>query len=709
MNQTDKRGEAVAWMGLGLTLLTVLGLGLLAIWSDARSVWSVALLALGGLGIWGLSLIQLHQKRLLAEERLELAELERGRREMLGGAQTIFDEEAVDQMEKLAMGRRLRSIEQFLTPTGALLTALYWIAAGIAVLPWIRPLPFLAELDNAPMLHETTVLFVAGAVAFVFFMVSRYALGMSRLAAWTLLRAGGNAAFGVSAASLATALAVLFVISGLAWVEAWIAWGIGFLMIVLGAENIINFIFDFYRPRTRGVAQRAFYESRILGMFSEPGGILRSMANAVDYQFGFKVSETWFYRLLGRIILPLTILEVIVLFALTCVTVVPPGHKAVIEHLGRSTRVAPAGIHLTWCWPIDRATLIPVELVRKREIGFERSDDPSRPDLTEGPILWTKKHYKKEYLLLVADRGAARAAAAPEGADESTKNDAVRHAPPVNVLSMNMPVQWRVGDSDEDVLRFHAQSRDAETILEALAYRELTRYAAQTDMAELLGEAGIAAAERIHERLQAACDHAGYDGKSLGILIVHVGIGGVHPPADDEVAKAYEDVVSAIEKKDGTITQALGEASDNRIRSAGLVWNTLYRAILAEDAARKSGTHDLADRTKTVERLLCTATGGAARDKTATVSRDTLRRVYHAMGEAERFAAQVSAFEAAPEIYTMRTYLKLLADFLVSVRKFVIVVEQSGKILYDLNLAPPQPLDILGAEARAIDEKMTQP
>ena len=94
-------------------------------------------------------------------------------------------------------------------------------------------------------------------------------------------------------------------------------------------------------------------------MFSEPGGILRNISVAVDYQFGFKVSETWFYKLLGRVILPLLILQAIIIMALTCVVVVPPGHQAIIEHFGERPRMtAKPGIHFTLPWPIDRTTLI---------------------------------------------------------------------------------------------------------------------------------------------------------------------------------------------------------------------------------------------------------------------------------------------------------------------------------------------------------------
>lgn len=706
MSGPDKRGEVVALAGCVLCASVAVVLGILAIWSDSSSVWAAALMTVAGVGIWLISLIQLHQRRLMAEERLEVAELERSRREMLGGAQTIFQEEELDQMEKLATGRRLRSVERLLIPALALLTAAYEIVAGAGILPWARQFSFVASAAASTLLNPTAVLFFAGGIAFICFMFSRYALGMSRLAEWSLLRAGGNFMFGASAVNLGIAVAILCVISGLGWIEVWMSRAIGLVMIVLAVETLLNYVLDFYRPRTREQIQRPFYDSRLLGMFSEPGGILRSLANAVDYQFGFKVSETWFYRLLGRIVVPLLLVQVAVIMALSCITVVPQGNKAVIEHLGASKDVLGPGVHVTWFWPVDEATIIPVDTVQRLEIGYERATDREQQEISEPAILWTKRHYKKEYQLLVADRlaGLARGGEGPS----AMKGSVGGNAPPINLLSMNMSVQWRVGDSDEAVLRYHAQAADVGKIVEALAYRDLTRYAASADVLDLLGKGGISAAATLQERLQRACDTAGYDGGGLGVKIVHVGIGGVHPPPDDDVAKSYEDVVGAIESRDAKIKLAQGEAAQVRVRSAGTEWEELYNAIRAEDEAREMGRPDLAAKTAEVERQLRSVVGGWARAIASVAEKNTLSRVFKAKSAAEQYTMQISAYNTAPDIYTMRMYLKVLADTLEKIQKYVVVVEDSSKLIIQADLKPPQAIDILGAEARAADVRQQQ-
>jgi len=692
MAATDRRGEVLALLGAILSLLGAVALAILAAFCESRGVWAAAFQMLGAFGIWLLVLIQLHQQRLVKEEQFEVAGLERLRREKLGGAQTIFEEEDLDQMEKLAMGRRLRTIERYLIPVAALIVAAYHLAAGLSVFPWVWQFPPIASANPDVLAEKSRILlFFTGGIAFICFMTARYALGMSRLPDWGVLRAGGDFTFGSSALCLANSLVLLAVISGVEWLDVWLAWIVGALLIFLALETVVNFVLDFYRPRVPGQAFRPFYDSRLLGIFSEPGGILRSMANAVDYQFGFKVSETWFYKLVGRAVLPLLLVQVVVIFALTCILVVPPGHKAVVERagpFGHKVWVASPGTHLTWFWPIDRATVIPVQRVQRTAIGYEVEDGHSEDKIT-GPILWTKRHYKKEYQLLVGDNRTSEIAKVP-----------------VNVLAINMPVQWRVKDEDNEVIRYHAQAADAADLVESLAYRELSQYAAQADLLDLLGERGIQTAKNLEGLLQAACDHAGADGLGLGVQIVHVGIGGIHPPPDEDVAKSYEDVVSAWETRNAKIKEAEGDAIQTRVGSAGPDWRRLYDAIVAEDQAREIGSPDYPAKSRVVEDILRSkdiAIAGAARETADEARKRAIERVFAELSSAERYATQSAAFNVAPHTYALRVYLRMLREGLEDVRKYVIALDDPEKVIYFLDLKPPMEFDAVGAELGAME------
>ncbi|MFH1417826.1 MAG: SPFH domain-containing protein [Planctomycetota bacterium] len=695
MAGSDRRGEVVAALGMVLCVSGAVILAILAIWSRSSSLWAIGFQVLGTAGVWLLTWIQLHQQHLVREEQFEVMELERLRQEKLAGARTIFEEEDLDQMEKLATSRRLRSIERYLVPFLALLLAAFHLAAGIVILPWFVRFGPIADAMGGSLEHPRALLFAAGAGAFICFMYSRWAMGMSRLPNWWMLRAGGDSMFGSSAVCLAVAIALLCVISGLQRVEQGLAIGLGFLLIVLAIETVINFVLDLYRPRVAGETQRPFYDSRLLGIFSEPGGILRSMANAVDYQFGFKVSETWFYKLLGRAVLPLLIVQMIVILALTCIVVVPPANQAVIEHFGQPLETtAGPGIHLKWFWPVDRSTMIPVQRIRRMELGYDvEKEEAARQKHVEnrGPILWTKQHYKNEYKLLVGDKAASATIEVP-----------------VNLLSVNMPVQWRVKSDPAEVQRFHAQSQDPAAILESLAYSELTRYAARADVLALMGEKGATAAQDLHVAIQQACDHAGSDGKGLGIEIVYVGIGGIHPPPDEDVAKSYEEVVSAYEKRDAAIKAAEGDAIQMQLFSAGMKWPEFHDAIVKEDEACELGSDDLTRRTQTVETMLRSdnVLGGIARSKAADAEIQAVGHVFREMSNARRYEMQLAAFKAAPEVYSLRVYLRMLRDGLKNIRKYVVVLDEPDRVLYEFDLKPPEQFEVTGAELGAMEAKM---
>ena len=110
-------------------------------------------------------------------------------------------------------------------------------------------------------------------------------------------------------------------------------------------------------------------------------------------------------------------------------------------------------------------------------------------------------------------------------------------------------------------------------------------------------------------------------------------------------------------------------------------------------------------KTAEVEELLRKVVGGHARYKASRSERDTFKGLLDAKAAANRYALQINAYNAAPNIYTFRCYLKLIAEGLDKIRKYVIVLDDPSRVLCELNLAPPQALDVLGAEAQAIDVK----
>src|SRR5262249_53046493 len=243
-------------------------------------------------------------------------------------------------------------------------------------------------------------------------------------------------------------------------------------LIVLAFENLLTVVLEVYRPRVKGRVVRLLYDSRLVGLMSHPEGIFTTVAHTLDYQFGFKVSETWFFQFLSRSSLWLGVCYLLILAGSTCLVYVEPGEEALLERYGipvEGRGVLGPGFHAKWPWPIDRAYRYRTQEIQTFDIGFEHDEKAERDPV----VLWTVSHAKEEFHLLVASREAVETNA-PAGAGKK--------APPVNLLAVGLPVQFQVRD-----LRAWAYNySNAGELLRQLAAREVVRYLVGVDVNELM-------------------------------------------------------------------------------------------------------------------------------------------------------------------------------------------------------------------------------
>jgi len=239
--------------------------------------------------------------------------------------------------------------------------------------------------------------------------------------------------------------------------------------------------------------------------------------------------------------------------------VVAPDEEAIIERFGNPVnnaneiRLIGPGLAFKWPWPIDIAYKYPTKKVMELNIGFKAKKDTDKAGY--GPLLWGKEHYEEEYHLLVASK------------QTSVSTDA--SAVPVSLVMAAVPVQYRV----KDLYSFIYNHNEPEKRLEAICYRELTKFAANAmievdDEADLehslLGAGRSEAKKALTGEIQKAADEAG-----LGIEIVFLGLQGIHPPP--EVATDYQEVVSAVQKKQALIFEAQAERNKSLSALVGSV------------------------------------------------------------------------------------------------------------------------------------------
>ena len=316
---------------------------------------------LTGVFVWLSLTVVFHQHRLERLEALENEEVEAQR----GGAASVFEgEREVSQ----AAAHRLRLMHQWLMPGVSLL-----VAALLGGFCWLT-LEWLGRLDdtqgNATRFlvggHAGWQIAVCIAGALVSFIFSRFVAGMSRQASWQNLRGGAGAMVGIAIVLLAIAVGIVFQVFRKPAVLEAVAYGIAVFGGIVEAEIAVNFVLNLYRPRRTGEVPRPAFDSKLLGLASAPDSIVRTINEAVNYQFGFDITSSWGYQLLLRSVVRLSLLGIAILLLMSMVVVVEPGEQAVRLRSGRVVGdVAQGALIVKWPWPI--------ETVERHDIGQVRS------------------------------------------------------------------------------------------------------------------------------------------------------------------------------------------------------------------------------------------------------------------------------------------------------------------------------------------------
>ena len=675
MTESSKRPEHIALVSL---ILSVLFFGIaffLGRWSGIFAISAVGWFLLSVALIWFVLCIQFHQRSLAEQEKLDMSLLAKDEK-----ASTIFQAKTERTALFSVAQRRLEIIEKWFIPIFSALIAIYQIVIGLFLLNTLRA----AEVEDLrqPLL---CAIFMA-AIAFISFLLSRYATGMSAQMQWKPLKAGGSSMLG--AALLCFALAIVLALVHLFsfdFLLEIISIVILVILVVLGAETALNLVMDIYRPRLKGQYSRSAFDSRLLGVINEPGGILRSAADAIDYQFGFQVSQTWFYKLLEQAIVPLILFGAVTLYLLSCIVVVGPDEEAIIEYFGNPVndvndiRHVGPGLTFKLPWPVEIAYKYPTKRISEIGIGYVVKDEAGEKERPR-PKLWGLQHYDEEYKLLVAS--------------EQSDMDSSAETVPVSLVIAAVPVQYRI----KDLYSFIYNNNEPEKLLESICYRELTRFAASAKIEveqeseteqSLLGTGRAEAAKTLTERIQAAADEMG-----LGVEIVFLGLQGVHPPP--ELAPDYQKVIGAIQKKQKRILDAEAE----RIKALSTKVGSVQKANELHNLASRYGQAQQSDNIGEIDKIgkqLDNAFEQTRGDifktlreaKTYAFEKETL-----AEATGQRFADQLKAFRAAPEIYLREQWLAMYEKALENTRKYVVVADQNDTQVTIIDLKESQTPDI---------------
>ena len=697
-----ERVTGAAWISFCLQASTTLVLAGSGVWAESDALLAGAVGGFSGALVCISTLWTLRMRQRV--DRLENETRSATTRERHGDLISSEDD-AVEQARA-----QLRRTER-LTPGLTSLAVMAVLSVGAAWI-WSR----LAEdpsrgsfaHDHAPALPLAFLLLGS---AFACFVVGRYANGLtatsgrreSRESA-IALRSGASWMAGTALASLL--LSIAFFIFTSAEVDTFLrvlAWSLPALWCLLAVETALQLLLGIYRPRGLRGFDRPAHDSRVLGLLSSPESMARTLGDALNYQFGFEVTRTWFYRLLERSLGRLISIGLAVLALLSTIVVVGPRERALVTRFGRLSReTLNPGLHWKLPWPISRAESWDTDSVRVIRFG---SDDHGGDS---GPILWSGEHAGHASDILIA--------AAPRRSDGSDTPDQQGIA----LVNAEVEVRYRIdperlvdyvrasvggehgperhreedpeepaadgvhghghghahgppveAEKDEDPEEEHDDDLDpADRRLRHLAVRETFRLLLTHDVDEWIGRARQTAGDVLRQRIQESSDSAG-----LGFDVLQVAVTSVHPP--HEVADAFHAVISAEQEKVTRIENSQRRAIQLLAEVAGSVEQAeqLVAEIEAATKLRESenGNAEVTLRKeREVDRLLLAA-GGRAAETIARARAARFEIESSERGQAARLSRQGRAFEQAPRLFKVRRLLEVLRESLVDARKVVVL------------------------------------
>ena len=447
----------------------------------------------------------------------------------------------------------------------------------------------------------------------VLFMMGKYSAGLARMDGQDLLRPGANYMLLGSVVCTAVVIAETASIEYPVW-EKVFTWVV-FVVIALSAvENLGTLVLEIFRPRLDDKKTRLLYDSRLIGLLGQPGGLISTAAHTLDYQFGFKVSETWFYKYLERTLALIIAIQVVVLFLSSSFVVIQANEEAVKERFGKQTdKLLAPGFHLKWPWPIDKVYRYKTGEIQEFVLGVLEQNDEAEPEV----LLWTTQHNHGSSNDMIV--------ASSDGPLDSAASASV----PVNLLTVSIPVQYRINN-----LTNWVKTGNAVSMLRKLSMRAVTRYLIGVDIKELMGPGRTKAQEELKKAIQREADD-----RELGGEIVFVGLQDIHPPVgQNEQSKATGGVAESYEK----VNVARLHSETNRLGALQ------YKAGRVPQAR------------------------GLAAELVANARSESTNKVTLAKAEAGRFSHQISAFKAAPSVYMTRSKLETFQQATRGARKYIL-------------------------------------
>ncbi len=663
-----KKASSVATLGLVTQVIFCAATVVYGVLDGSSGAKSAAIFMGAGVLAWLTLIIVFDQHR---RERLEA--LEQESLDAMGTPGGSVFERRGEEFRVAA--QRLRTLYRFFVPGVSLV-----IGGGLVAWSIVRLVGETGAINairsglHAPSRHGPWAIGLGTAIAFLGFILARYASGMAKQAAWAGLRAG--AAFTVGSAILGLALAACHFIDmvGPDTPLRYLVLAVPVFTLLIGAEVLLNQVLDIYRPRKAGEVPRPAFDSRLLGFAAAPDRIAQSINEAINYQLGFNVTGGWLFQLLSRAVAPLLVVGLAVMWGLTSLAVLEPHQRGTILRFGKPVRenIGP-GLHVKLPWPID-TVYVPEDIARDakgrkyvRDVtatGVRTINLATAPPGTTEPLLWTNDHLGEEVFQLVRGGAFQDRGRGPGGLDD------------LALVSIEVPLRYAVSD----VARYDrlAPPGQRDDILKAVAQREILLFLQGVTLDDVLGPRRVALSAELRTRVErafAALNPSGDGGPGgAGVEVLSCAIVGVHPPKQNDVAASFEKVIEADQRYLARLDGARADEIKSLAETAGSVEGAraLADAIAAHGAASRESKDGRAPAAleAEVEAMLARSSGVVA-GVLSTAKGERWRQHMGAKTLSTTYLGQLAAYEASPVIYRAGAYFKVLRTCFEDVRVYI--------------------------------------
>ena len=691
--ETYVRARNASLIGLIIQLLLSVGVAILGLWTKSPAIEALSWYLFIGLPVWLVLMLIYNQHRL---ERIETLENER----IAGSdaaASAIFNA-AADELD--IARRRLDNLHKWGLNGVSIFVSVSLLAVGSWLL--IKNLDLFSEmLEGSKDASLTTRmlglkgigteilsdswgwLIISFAITLISFVTARYQAGMTKIKEWGLLRGGASYLMGVTVMMGLICAGGVAIFAEQRFVIGVVGLILPGIMILLGLEMGMVHFLGAYRPRKQGEVPRPAFDSRLMGWLTSPESLGDVINKTINYQFGVEVSKSWFYRVMARAVIPMFVFMVGILILGTSWVSVEKHQQALILNTGGlseyepGNHVYPSGVHFKLPWPLGvaqkydtgRVQSVTVRTSLTEGIYADDHDDASKKGKAK-PILWNVDHGggAESYFLTGTTAG--------QDSKTSKGSNSVDFA----MVGGKIEIQFRV----TDLVKYVGVANGAyqrKMTLRNLCEHQVTQYFMSKNIDSLLGEGQAAAGKDLKIKIQKE-----FDGYGLGVEVLFVGLTAIHPPMDGEVAETYLNQNSSqyeaeteTEKAKQYATSRLSVVAGNEVNGKKLNTELLALEELTRsfNAAVKDAKKSAQIKKKMVDleaKIVTMITGTPSQAFSMIYSARKDRWVYsiNEYIKLERFMAEKSLFEAAPEYYMeSEKYRRLMEVFKNSKTKLI--------------------------------------